>query len=157
VAFLADEKPNLKYATAPFPVADDQPGQYGAGFVSGNILGIPKGAKHPQQAWLLTKFLATDTDAQVGLSNDLRNVPTTTAALSSPAIKPDPHFKLFLDIFGNPRSAAVPPTPVGAALQNNFQDMLVKYQAGNVADLPAALRAVDKANDAQLAQEVGAP
>ena len=157
VAFLADEKPNLKYATAPFPVADDQPGQYGAGFVSGNILGIPKGAKHPDQAWLLVKFLATDTAAQVGLSNDLRNVPTTRTALASPDIKPDPHFKVFLDIFGNPKSAAVPPTPVGAALQNNFQDVLVKYQAGNVSDLQAALRAVDRTNDNQLAQEVGAP
>jgi len=157
VAFLADEKPNLNYATAPFPAADDQPGQYGAGFVSGNIIGIPRGAKHPEQAWLLVKFLATDTAAQVGLSNDLRNVPTVTAALSSPDIKPDQHFKTFLDIFGNPKSAAVPPTPVGAALQNNFQDVLVKYQAGNVRDLQAALQGVDKTNDNQLAQQVGAP
>src|SRR5207237_10216085 len=94
VAFLADEHPELHYGTAPFPVADDQPLQQGSGFISGNVIGIPKASAHPTQAYPLVKFLATDTDTQVGLSNDLRNVPTTFPALLSPNIKSDPHFRV---------------------------------------------------------------
>jgi multiple sugar transport system substrate-binding protein len=155
VAFLADEHPELKYATAPFPAADDQSGQYGAGFISGNIIGIPKGAKHPAAAWQLVKYLAFDTSALVTLSNELRNVPTTTAALQSPQIKPDPNFKTFLDIFANPKSAAVPVNPAGSVNQDLFQTFAEKYQAGKVADLEAGLKALDRQIDNQIAQDTG--
>jgi multiple sugar transport system substrate-binding protein len=155
VAFLADEHPELKYATAPFPAADDQSGQSGAGFISGNIIGIPKGAKHPAAAWQLVKYLAFDTSALVTLSNELRNVPTTTAALQSPQIKPDPNFKTFLDIFANPKSAAVPVNPAGSVNQDLFQTFAEKYQAGKVADLEAGLKALDRQIDNQIAQDTG--
>ena len=42
IAFIKDEHPELKYGTAPFPVADAQPELYGAGYITGNIVGIPK-------------------------------------------------------------------------------------------------------------------
>jgi multiple sugar transport system substrate-binding protein len=155
VAFLADEHPELKYATAPFPAADDQPGQYGSGFISGNIIGIPKGAKHPAAAWQLVKFLATDTTALVDLSNELRNVPTTSASLRSPNLKPDPNFKTFLDIFANPRSSAVPVSASGSVYQDLFQTFAEKWQAGKVRDLQGGLVAVDKQIDDQLAQDQG--
>ncbi len=44
--FLKDEHPEVDYGTAPFPVDDKQPSLYGGGYVVGNILGIPKGAKN---------------------------------------------------------------------------------------------------------------
>ena len=42
VAFLKREHPELKYGTAPFPVADDKADLYGAGYTTGSIIGIPK-------------------------------------------------------------------------------------------------------------------
>ena len=51
VAFLKNEHPELKYATAPMPVADGHPELYGGGAVNGTIIGIPKGGKHRDQAW----------------------------------------------------------------------------------------------------------
>ena len=76
-AFIEDERPKLNYGTAPLPVADDHPDLYGAGYVTGNIVGIPKTSKHKEQAWELVKYLATDRHALAMLSNGLRNVPTT--------------------------------------------------------------------------------
>ena len=76
-AFIRRDIPTLAYATAPFPAAD-QPSLYGSGRVGGTIVGIPKGAQHPQEAWLLVKYLATDTNYLVALANALGNVPTTT-------------------------------------------------------------------------------
>ena len=50
---------------------------YGPARVGGTIVGIPKGAKHPDQAWLLVKFLASDTNYLVQMANSVGNVPTT--------------------------------------------------------------------------------
>ena len=42
-----------------------RPTLYGAGYVTGNIVGISKGSKNPEAAWELLKYLTTDTDALV--------------------------------------------------------------------------------------------
>ena len=62
---------------------------------------IPRGSKHASDAWLLIKFLATDTAAEVHLTNVLRNLPVTNASLQTPDILPDPNFKTFFPIFSN--------------------------------------------------------
>ena len=83
-AFIKRGAPNLNYGTAPFPAADDHPDLYGAARVGGTIVGIPKGSKHPDQAWLLVKYLASDTDYLVHMANAVGNVPTTTASARRP-------------------------------------------------------------------------
>ena len=46
VAFIAAEHPDLQYGTAPMPVADATPSLYGAGYINGTIIGIPKNGKN---------------------------------------------------------------------------------------------------------------
>jgi len=154
-AFLADEHPELKYGTAPMPVDDANPSLYGAGYVTGNIAGIPKGAKHPEQAWALLKYLATDPKAESVLSNELKNVPTTTASLKATELRPTPEFKPFLAIFAHPKTATNPINAGGAANQELFEQMLAKYQAGKVPDLHAALQSVDAQINAQVENASG--
>ena len=154
-AFIADEAPNLKYGTAPVPVDDDNAGLYGGGYTTGNIAGIPKRAEHPEHAWALLKFLATDDKAMVLLSNGLRNVPTTTSSAKSPDLKPDPKFATFLKIFANDNTTTTPVTAAGSANQELFNSFTNKWQAGRVPDLQAGLTGVDKQIDAQLANAEG--
>ena len=154
-AFINAEHPKLDYGTAPMPVADDHPELYGSGYVTGNIIGIPKSAKNKDAAWELVKYLTTDEHGLSVLSNGLRNVPTTTASLKSGELTPDPKFKVFLDIFANPKTATTPITAAGSANQELFQDMVAKWQAGKVADPQAGLVGVDKQIDAQLANSSG--
>jgi multiple sugar transport system substrate-binding protein len=152
VAFIAAEHPELDYATAPMPVADDHPELYGSGYVNGTIIGIPKGVKHQDQAWDLVRYLTFDAHALAKLSNGLRNVPTTKASLTSKEIKPDTKFATFLKVFANPRSVTSPITAVGNAYGTIIQTFTVKEQAGHVSDVQAGLENVDKQIDAQLAQ-----
>ena len=149
-AFLKSEHPELKYGTAPFPTADDKTNLYGAGYVTGNIIGISKGAKNPNAAWELLKYLTTDTGAMVKLANGIKNVPTTLPALKSPDLQSDANYKTFLDIFANPNSATTPASPNGGAYQVTFQDFVIKYQTGKVSDLAAGLKDVDSQIDAAL-------
>ena len=108
-AFIARGNPKLNYDTVPFPVADDQPELYGSGRVGGTVVGIPKGAAHPDEAWLLVKYLATDTNYLVTIANDAGNVPTTQESAASPNLTLPPQFQTFIKVWANPTSDFQPP------------------------------------------------
>jgi multiple sugar transport system substrate-binding protein len=157
VAFIKREHPELKYGTAPFPVADDKADLYGAGYTTGSIIGIPKTSKHKDQAWLLVKYLGTDPKALAELSNGIQNVPTTSASLHSPVLTPLPGFQTFLDVFGNKNTTTTPITRIGAANQETFQSFVSKYLSGQKKNLEAGLADTDKQIDAMQQQaEAGA-
>jgi multiple sugar transport system substrate-binding protein len=154
-AFIADEAPKLNYGTAPVPVDDDNADLYGGGYTTGNIAGIPKRAEHPEHAWALLKYLATDDKAMAQLSNGLRNVPTTESSAKSPDLKPDPKFETFLKIYGSPNTTTTPVTAAGSANQELFNSFTNKWQAGRISDLETGLTSIDKQIDAQLANAEG--
>jgi multiple sugar transport system substrate-binding protein len=152
VAFIQAEHPELQYATAPAPVDDAKPNLYGGGYVNGTIIGIPKGVKHKDQGWALLKYLTFNAHPLAQFSNLIRNVPTTKQSLNSKEIKPDAHFKTFLNIFGNANSKTSPITAAGNAYGTLIQAFAVKWQAGHAGDLHAGLQKLDKQIDAQLKQ-----
>ena len=141
-AFIENGTPGLNYATAPFPVPDEKADTYGIGRVGGTIIGIPRGSAHPEEAWLLVSFMATDTDSLVAAANAIGNVPTTLPALESPELDLPEQFQTFLDIFGNPGSHYKDMSIIGSTDQNLLGDFAERWQAGDVADLQAGLQAV---------------
>jgi multiple sugar transport system substrate-binding protein len=156
-AFLAADAPSLKYGTAPHPVS--KPSLYGSGFVIGTIMGVPRGSDHEDEAWLLVKYLATNTKALTQLSLGLRNVPSTLPTLKNPTLRKDPQFRVFLDIFADPKSSTQPVLKIGAQNQTLFSTFISKWQAGNVKsqDLEKGLANVDKQIDAAIAQSGQVP
>lgn len=154
-AFIDDQTPDLHYATAPMPTADDHTDLYGAGYITGNIAGISKGSKNPELAWALLKYLTTNTDAIVKLSNGLKNVPTTADALASPDLEVTDQFATFLKIVADPNSGTTPPSPNGAGYQQSFEDFWHQYQSGDVPDLAAGLKDIDQQIDDATALTTG--
>jgi multiple sugar transport system substrate-binding protein len=151
-AFIADEIPDLSYATAPFPLPDDEADQYGRGSVGGTIIGIPKGSPQPDEAWLLVSFMASDTDTLVYMANNVRNVPTTVASMDAPALDVTPQFQTFLDIFQNAGSHYKQAAVIGASDQNILAAFAARWQAGKQTDLEGGLAdSAQQIND-QLAQ-----
>jgi multiple sugar transport system substrate-binding protein len=142
LAFVKDQAPNLKYGVAPIPTSD--PARYGGGYVTGNIVGISKHAKNPEAAWELIKYLTTNDKTIVKLANALKNVPTTTGAISDPELQVEPEFKTFMDIFANPNSLTSPPAASGPAYQETFGTFATNWQSGKVKDLDAGLADADK-------------
>jgi multiple sugar transport system substrate-binding protein len=152
-AFIARGNPKLHYDTAPFPVADDHPDLYGSGRVGGTVVGMPKGAKHPDEAWLLVKYLATDTNYLVTIANDAGNVPTTTASAASPDLALPPEFHTFVDVWNNPTSSFAPPLLAqGAGYADLADKFMSQWEAGKVSDLHAALAKLDSDIANQLQQ-----
>jgi len=153
IAFIKDQAPDLDFGTAPFPVPDDQADRYGAGYVTGNIMGISKGSDNKEAAWALIKYLTTNNAAIIKLANGIKNVPTTQAALDSPKLQVDDQFKTFLDIFQNPDTDTSPSTANGAVYQNQFDTFVEQWQRGQVSDLQSGLEKVDE--DIDNALELG--
>jgi multiple sugar transport system substrate-binding protein len=141
-AFLRDQAPDLKFGTAPIPVPDGSD-RYGAGYVTGNVIGISNNSSNPEAAWALIRYLTTDTAAVVKLSNLLRNLPTTRDAMASKDLQVDPEFKTFLDIFTNPKTATTPPSSAGPKYIELAEEFIDNYQAGKAGDLPAGLSELD--------------
>jgi multiple sugar transport system substrate-binding protein len=155
-AFIKAEHPKLQYGTAAFPVDNAQPNLYGAGYITGNVIGIGKASQNPEASWALIKYLSTNTDAVVKLANGIKNVPTTLPALNSPNLIADENFKPFLAIFSNPNSGTTPASPNGGAYQQTMATFVNLWQQGKVTDLNKGLATVDKQiNDALTLQ--GAP
>jgi len=142
-AISADNPKDLDWGVAPLPVSDSRADAYGSGFLSGNVIGISKNSRNPEAAWQFIKFLTTNTDSVVSLANEIKNVPTLLSALKSPNLSLDPNFKVFLDVFANPKSAAAPLSAAGTAYQDAGQDFINDWQAGKVKDLDAGLKKLD--------------
>ncbi|HYX87470.1 MAG TPA: ABC transporter substrate-binding protein [Gaiellales bacterium] len=152
-AFIQRDNPNLNYGTAPFPVADDHPDLYGSGRVGGTVVGMPKGSEHPDEAWLLVKYLATDPGYLVTIANSAGNVPTTTQSASSPDLNLPPTFKTFIDVWNNPDSNFQPPLlPSGAGYADLVDKFESQWEAGKVSDLHAALAKLDTDIQNQIQQ-----
>jgi multiple sugar transport system substrate-binding protein len=149
VAFIASDHAKIHFATAPFPVADNAAGNYGAGQIGGTIIGIPKGAPDAADAWAVVKYMALGTSAEEHLGEMLKNVPTTFPALKDPILSSDPNFKTFLNIFANPHSGYKQITPLGTADGDLFSAFIDKYLAGNVSNLKAGLQSIATQIDKQ--------
>jgi multiple sugar transport system substrate-binding protein len=154
VGFIKNDKSNVPYATAPFPVADDQPQLYGTGQIGGSTIGIPRNPAHPDEDWLLVKYLALDTNAEKMLAEQLHNIPTVRGALNDSVLTGDPHFKTFLQIFANPNSRYKQINTLGFTDSTLYGAFVDKYLAGT-AELQSGLEGVAKQIDDQL--QLGAP
>jgi multiple sugar transport system substrate-binding protein len=149
VAFLENQAPDVDFGTAPVPVADDQTDRYGAGFVTGNIMGISANSDNPEASWALIRYLTTETNAIVDLANSIKNVPTTTDALNSPGLQIDERFRTFLDIFTNPHTSTTPPNASGPKYVEMAQEFVNSYISGETTDLTGGLKELDQSiNDA---------
>ncbi|MFI9362415.1 ABC transporter substrate-binding protein [Kitasatospora sp. NPDC053057] len=151
-ASLAENKPDFDWATAPFPVPDDQAATYGRGYQTGTIVGIASTSKKQAAAWEFVKFLTTDTDAVVDFANAIHNVPSTFDALNSPKLVSDPAFKTFLDVAKNPDSGTTPASVNGGGYIVSLQNLGYDIESGKQTDVQAGLAATAKQIDTDIAQ-----
>jgi multiple sugar transport system substrate-binding protein len=149
---IAEENPALAYGTAPLPVDEAHPELYGASQVGMGLLVIPRGAKNPDLAFGLARYLAVDTEPLIAMANGLHNIPTTKAALASPELQGGDNFGPFLTAAGHPLSS-VPPIVVQGSYFEPISGFAERWQSGAVTDLDAGLAEVDKQISAILSQD----
>ena len=150
--FIQANVPDLNYDTAPLPTSPETTDLYGSGIAGGTVIGIPRGSKHEAEAWLLMKYMATDTPTLVYMANNAYNVPTTNASLASPDLDFVPQFQVFLDAFSNPHSEYRPTTPIGDGLGTYLDQFSQAWQAGKATDLQGGLQQAADRTETDLQQ-----
>jgi multiple sugar transport system substrate-binding protein len=95
--------------------------------------------------------MSTNTDTLVYMANNVRNVPTTHAALEAPDLDVTPQFQTFLDIFENPLSHYKASSAIGAADQDLLSSFAEKWQVGDE-QLDSGLQQTAQQINDQLAQ-----
>ena len=140
----------VPYATAPYPVPDNEASRYGVAQTGGSTLGVTRDSAHPEEAWLLVKYLALDTGAETFLARKLLNVPTVKAALNDPVLTKNRNFAIFMTAFADPNSRYKQITKLGFGDVSLYDPFVDKYLAGNVPDLNAGLQGLATQIDNQL-------
>lgn len=107
--------PQMEYGVAPLPPPLNRPGGAPANWLGGNIFCIPKGSKHPKEAWDLLVWLQSD-EAQALFASQINNVPNRRSTLKSPQLRTGLDYKrkfsIFLDLADSPNSGYFPVLPV---------------------------------------------
>jgi len=142
-AFIEDQAPDLKFATAPFPVLSSTGAQYGASYTDGACIGISTKSKNPDLAWLLVQWISSNTDAATMLANGLKNIPTLKAAASSPNLDVPAQYKTFVDLSQNGLVTTSPITLLGGDYTTPLEDYWDKFQQSDGSGLAAGLAQVD--------------
>jgi multiple sugar transport system substrate-binding protein len=103
----------FEWDNAPLPYPAAQPSLANAGEAGGNLGTIFRKSKHPAEAF---KFLTwiQNVGPTVAFANVLNNVPQVKAALTSPQLNADPHYRKFVHYAGTARVAIFPNLPISA-------------------------------------------
>ncbi|NYE09002.1 multiple sugar transport system substrate-binding protein [Bacillus niacini] len=108
--FIKQYAPNLNYGIAPIPYDENQPEFANAGNINTSVFYIPKGAKHPDEAWEFLNWFAKK-ENMVKFTAKLGNLPTLNSALTDSAYADVPGFKEFLEYAGGENMRSFPALP----------------------------------------------
>ncbi len=138
--------PNLDYGVAPLPTPTANGSPTLRTWFGGNLFVIPKGSRHPDEAWKLLAWMQTD-EAQFLFADTMHGVPNRRSALPDPRLRSGEkwreQFAVFLDISENAEGGYFPTLPVAGLYQNLMIDTLDFVLEGSK-EPAAALREVGR-------------
>jgi ABC-type glycerol-3-phosphate transport system substrate-binding protein len=120
---IKDYAPKLNYDIAPMPYGPSGNSQTRGSAYGGWGYVIPRGAKHPEEAWLLTKFLTTDKDGGCWFLQQQKRASPLIACNEDPASSEgNPHWNDMLKIMALDRW--IPITPVQPQIEAIITQMV---------------------------------
>ncbi|WP_169794074.1 ABC transporter substrate-binding protein [Alicyclobacillus acidiphilus] len=121
---IQQDDPSLSYGVIPIPAAPG--GNANATWINGNYNMIPKGAKHPQQAFEFISWLAGYQNAAWAAKAYPTGgwVPNSPEITKQPAyqkwLSEDPLRKQFVNVLNNPKDTTDPVTPAAMLYQTDL-------------------------------------
>jgi multiple sugar transport system substrate-binding protein len=142
-SFIKKFAPNLNYGIAPLPYDEKHPELKGAASVDTSTFYIPKGAKHPDEAWqFINWFLQPENIAEFDAG--IGNLTPVIAAIDSPLFKDAAGFQPFLDGSKNPNLQSFPASPYMGVYTNEIGVAFGDVLTGKISAEQAAKQVADK-------------
>lgn len=105
---IGKHNPKLQWAAAPFPHPADRPDLAGTTFVACDMIAIPVGSKHPDEAFEFIRFVQKQSSMEMLCTLQGKHSPLADASAEFIENHPNPYVRIFTDL---PRgtTAIVPP------------------------------------------------
>ncbi len=115
--------PNLDYGVAPLPPVRSGDPRPPVTWLGGNMICIPRDAKHPREAWDLLVWMQTD-EAQLMFAEAMNNVPNMRRLLKAKRLREGADYRrkfgIFLDLADTPRGDHFPALPISSLYNNEL-------------------------------------
>ncbi|HLV81439.1 MAG TPA: ABC transporter substrate-binding protein [Chthonomonadaceae bacterium] len=125
--FINKFAPGLKWGAVPFPYPADRPDLADSSVLDEDILVIPRGAKHPKEAFDFIAFVESQKGMEMLCMGQRKHTPLRKVSAWFWAHHPNPYIKLFADLAWS-KNAITPPKigiwpEYGAELSNAFDEI----------------------------------
>lgn len=109
--FIDKFAPELEWAAAPFPYPADRPDLRNSTFCDMDVLVIPRGAKHPNEAFEFIAFVQSQEGMELLCMGQRKHSPLAKVSDEFIRNHPNPYIQLFTDLAKSP--SAVRPPQIG--------------------------------------------
>ncbi len=117
--FINMHAPHLEWDAAPFPTTD--PKLYGISLCQADVLVIPRGARHPREAFEFIRYVNTQEGMELLCRGQWKHTPLMKTSPGFVKNHPNPRIKVFIDMAKGPHAVAA--LPIG--IWNEYSDEMV--------------------------------
>ena len=149
--FIDMYAPGMEWAAAPFPSA--VPGLENVTIADEDIIVIPRGSPHPQEAWEFIRFSNSQRGMEILCSGQRKFSPLREASDEFWEKHPHPYITLFRDLAESPNVVHHPKTGVGNEYRREMQNAFDRVRLGT-ASPKEALGDVDERIQRSLDREL---
>jgi len=104
--FIKEYSPEMQWGAAPFPVKYSK--QYGISHAEADVLAIPRGARHPKEAFEFMKYVIAQGPMEKLCIGQRKFSPLMKVSKAFYAMNPHPALRLFADVARNPLTFGFP-------------------------------------------------
>jgi ABC-type glycerol-3-phosphate transport system substrate-binding protein len=128
--FIAKYNPHLRWAAAPFPYPKDRPDLKGRTFADLDILVIPRGAKHPKEAFEFIKYVQRQDVMEKLCLAQTKHSPLAKSSGAFYASHPNPYIRLFTEMPKNDSVVSPPKIAIwpeySSEMRNAFDQVYIE-------------------------------
>ncbi|HXH59864.1 MAG TPA: ABC transporter substrate-binding protein [Fimbriimonadaceae bacterium] len=142
--FINTYNPQLQWGAAPFPYPADRPDLKGSTIAESDILVIPRGAKHPDEAFEFIKYVQSQKAMEKLCLGQKKHSPLAKASDQFYEAHPNPFIHLFTDIGKSPNVITTPKIAIWPEYQAELRDAFDQITVEGIDPAVALKRVKDR-------------
>lgn len=120
--YIDKYNPKLEWGAAPFPYPADRPDLANRTPVGLDVLVIPAGAKHPDEAWEFIQYVQSQEGMEMLCLGQRKHSPLAEVSDEFYRLHPHPYIKLFYDLARSGNTFKAPKTVIWKAYQDEMKN-----------------------------------
>jgi len=118
--FIDKYAPHLRWGAAPFPHPADRPDLAGTTLTEADVLVIPNGARHPDEAFEFIRFVNSVKGMELLCLGQRKHTPFAQVRQEFLAQHPNPFIEVFIDVARGPNTFVTPPIGIWQEYQTEL-------------------------------------